>query len=392
MRRYLPLALLTALLGCEDPVASAGIAMAEADYALAAELWTQAAVAAGCPERGTYLLRRAEAYELDGQGALGLQSIDKAIEHCPDLDDGWWARAQRAQEAGDRAQAMADARQIKDSNPDAAALFSELSAEVDLERAVRERAGKLVADLKAALDFEAKDAKIEVADPPRMTRQVPIPMNVRYAVRETVRSPQKFELDWEQSWSYRGDPSEGSYNVIYSIKAPPLENHLPLYYRLSMSNLQLPMRFGVDARGNVVNAAWMRNGPNRGMRPQMLQPEIEGMLKRRRLYDPGKEGVRVPGDAWKGEDVRVVDGGAVEVTYASEAVAWVQVLGVRTLHIRTKVTGKGFTSNEESWIHPETGVEVRWTRHARYQIRSDTSADAWDEIKSGQLISVSGGD
>jgi hypothetical protein len=165
---------------------------------------------------------------------------------------------------------------------------------------------------------------------------------------------------------------------------------MPLYYRLSMSNQRMPMRFVVSPRGEVVDSSWLRDGPDRGMRPSMLRPEIEGMLKRRRLFDPGEDGVRAPGDVWRGEDVRIVDGRPVQIEYESRVIGWAETLGVKTLHIKSTLRGPGYSSQEETWLHPTTAVPVRWDRDARYSVENARSEDAWVEHVQGALISVDG--
>jgi hypothetical protein len=122
----------------------------------------------------------------------------------------------------------------------------------------------------------------------------------------------------------------------------------------------------------------------------MLFPEVEGMLKRRRLFDPGETGRRRPGDTWRGEDVRVIDGRPVRAEYSSTAVGWEEVFGVRTLRIRTTLQGDNFESVEEHWIHPTTAIAVRWTREAGYGIAFNSGGEAWTEYLQGALVSISG--
>ncbi len=389
--RFLILALL--LVGCEeDPLAVAAQAEGQQDYVLAAEMYTKAAVEAACPERGTLLLRRAVVQGLDGRGAAAQGSIDKAVEHCPDVPEARWARAERSMEAGDREAALEDAQVAAPTIPDARALVRKLSMELDAERAVRARASSLVRVLSSGLQPDAEDAPIEVAEPPTLARQVPLPITTRYAVRQTMSSPVSFKVDWEETWSYRGDAAEGHYLLVRSLDVPPMDRGLPLYYRLAMSNLRLPMRFKVNTTGEVLDSGWLRDGPNWGMRPEMLGPEIEGLLKRRRLFDPGREGHRAPGDVWRGEDVRVVDGRPIPISFTSKAVGWVKTLGIDCLQVSSKLEGKGYQADEEVWVHPETAVPVRWSRSARYRIRADNGIDEWREKTEGALIEVAGGE
>ena len=231
-------------------------------------------------------------------------------------------RAQRAAEAGDRERAMADAAEIQAVHPEAAALYAELAMEEQLERSIRDRTQALVSTLKDSLDLEAKDVKLRGRNRETLARQVPVPMTLSYQVRQSVQSPQKFELQWEEMWSYRGDAADDGYVLVRRLDLPPLDHGMPLYFRLSMSNQRQAMRFVVSPRGEIVDSTWLRNGPNRGMRPEMLAPEVEGTLRRRRLFDPGESGERGPGDTWRGEDVRGVDGKPVTVPYQAEAVGF----------------------------------------------------------------------
>lgn len=390
---------LVLLAGCEaPPLELAEEAERAGDYFGAADHYTAAATAAECPERGALLLRRAAVQELGGRGAAAQGSIDKAIQHCPNFGEARWVRAQRAFEAGDRQLAYDDARAVASSIPEAAQLVRELSMDMEAERAVRDRVRSLVNGLKTQLDPAAEDRPAEVTVPPRLARLVPIPLTVRHNVREQVEvrphgeKPVTFDIEWHETHSYRGDAAEGGYTLVRHLEVPPLPRETPLYYRLALSNLRLPMRFKVSTKGDVLDSSWLREGPNRGMRPGMLAPEIEGMLRRRRLFDPGHDGVRQPGDTWRGEDVRVVDGQPVKISFESKALGWVQAHGIPTLHVKSKLEGEGYTADEERWIHPETAVTVRWIRKAQHTIESDAGQDRWWLTTSGTLVNVSGGE
>jgi hypothetical protein len=393
------LLLLAVLCGCAPPLLEqAERAERAGDYFGAADLYTQAAGEAACPARGQLLLRRAAVQELGGRGAASQGSIDKAIEHCPDLAEARWARAQRLAEAGDRRQALEDAKAVGSRIPEAALLVRQLSMDLDAENSVRDRARSLVDAVRERLDPTAKDEPLEMPIAPPLARQVPLPLTLRYAVREEGRvdqvaeQPVSFALDWQETHSYRGDAAEGGYVLVRHLEVPPLPRETPLYYRLAMSNLRLPMRFKVGAKGDVLDASWLRDGPNRGMRPEMLRPEIEGMLRRRRLFDPGVDGVRSPGDTWRGEDVRVVDGQPVTLAVESKAVAWVRVHGVPTLQVHSVLTGAGYSAEEDVWLHPETAVAIRWSRSARHGITSEAGKDRWQVVTTGDLVAVSGGE
>ena len=394
MRLGLSVCLIVALGACSGPTYEqrALDARAAGDYTTAADMYTMAAGESVCPDRARFLLARAEVQEADGIAASALQSIDKAISNCPDVVEGWWMRAQRAAAAGDVDQAMADAGQIQGVHPEAAALYAELAMAEELKRSIRGRARDLVLSLKESLDFEAEDATLRDRATAKLARQVPVPVTLTYQVKQIVSSPVKFELQWEEMWSYRGDSAEVGYVLVRRLDVPPLENSLPLYYRLSMSNQRQAMRFVVSDKGDVVEATWLRNGPDRGMRPEMLRPEIEGMLKRRRLFDPGESGERFPGANWRGEDVRVIDGLPVRVEYTSRAIGWEETLGARTLRVKSTLTGEGFNGVEEHWIHPETAVSVRWVRESNYGIQTNAGGDAWSEYLEGALVAISGVD
>lgn len=367
-------------------------ARAAGDFTLAADMYTMAAGESVCPARAELLLARAEVQELDGIGASAMESIDKAISNCPEVTEAWWMRAQRAAAAGDIELAMSDAARIQDVHAQAAALHSELAMAEELKRTVRARSHELVTGLQDVLNLEAEDVRLRDRNPASLARQVPVPVTLAYQVRQVVSSPKRFELQWEEMWSYRGDAADENYVLVRRLDVPPLENSLPLYYRLSMSNQRQAMRFVVNDKGDVTDATWLRNGPDRGMRPAMLYPEVEGMLKRRRLFDPGETGERRPGDTWRGEDVRVIDGLPVRAEYTSTAIAWEEVLGARTLRIKTSLKGEGFESVEEQWVHPSTAIAVRWSRDAAYGIDTNSGGEAWSEYLEGALVSISGVD
>lgn len=393
MRRPHPI--LTALLllaGCagaswEDQAIEAATT---GEYTLASDFYTRAAIEAGCPDRARLLLRRAEVQELDGIGASALESIDKAISNCPDFVEAWWMRAQRAAEAGDRERAMADAAEIQEVHPEAAALYAELAMEEQLERSLRDRSQALIGALSQGLDLEAKDKPLRDRNREELARQIPVPVTLSYQVRQVVQSPKKFELQWEEMWSYRGDAADEGFVLVRRLDLPPLGHGMPLYFRLSLSNQRQAMRFVISPRSEVTAATWLRNGPNRGMRPEMLAPEIQGMLRRRRLFDPGESGARGPGDVWRGEDVRIVDGKPVDVEFTSRAVGWEETLGVRTLRVRSEVAGPEYSADEEQWLHVSTAVAVRWTRSASYQVQTPSGPDAWKEELQAALVSISG--
>jgi hypothetical protein len=394
MRRIPLLFLLPLVLaGCQATyLEQATEARAGGEYTLAADFYTRAAAQAGCPQRSQYLLLRAEVQELDGVGASALESIDKAVANCPDHVESYWMRAQRSAEAGDRDQAMADAAMIQEVHPEAAALYAELAMAAQVEQTIRTRSRELVMSLKDVLDLEAKDVKLRDTDTATLARQVPVPVTLRYQVRHAVDRPVRFEMEWEEMRSYRGDAAVEGYVFVRGLDLPTLNRGLPLFYRLSLSNQRLPMRFVVNPRGEVVDATWLREGPDRGMRPEMLRPEVAGMLKRRRVFDPGEDGRRSPGDVWRGEDVRIVDGKPVAVEYESRAIGWVETLGVRTLHIRSKTSGERYSADEQSWLHPTTAVPVRWQRKETYEVESSQGYDTWVSHLQGALISVSGVD
>jgi len=392
-RSLLALLLLLPLVatGCQPPLEDqARTAATQGDHALAADLYLEAAKAVPCPDRGRLLLARAEMLELDGQQRSAVRSIDKAIELCPKYVEGWWARAQRAFQAGDRDQAMADAGRIKDVLPEAAEMYSDLAMEVEVEAGMRRRTEQLVSQIAGMLDIEAPTEKLDRTDQVVFARHVPVPVTLKYQVQQSVRGDSTFDLKWEEVWSYRGDSIQETHNLVRTLELPPLERTLPLPVRLTMSNQRLPMRFLVSDRGKVLEAEWLSKGPDRGMRPEMLRPEIEGALKRRRIFEPGESGRRGPGDTWRGEDVRVVDGKPVTVPYAAEAVGFESVRGLVVLRIKTKFESEDYRGGEELWIHPETAIPVRWVRDVQYTIESDWSVQRWRDHSEGVLSAVQG--
>jgi len=387
------LVVLCAMLGCAPPLEDrASEARRLGDYGAAADLYMRAALERPCPDKARLLILKAQSQELDESSAEALESLDAAIRSCPNYSEAIWARAQRYASGGDREGALVDLAKIRTSHPGAAALYSELSMEAEAERSLRSRSHSKIVELRAALDPTAADNKLKDRAGTQLARRVPIPVTLKYAVVQSVVSPKAFELAWEETLSYRGDPASTNYLLVRSLEVPPLPGDLPTYYRLQMANQRLPMRFDVDGKGKITQASWLRNGPERGIRPRVLAPEVEGMLKRRRLFDPGGDGLRGPGDRWRGEDVRLVDAQPVKLEYNAEALGWVEVRGIRTLHIRSVLRGEGYEASEEAWVHPSTAVTVRWTRRSRYAVaehRGD-GADLWDEEHRGQLVSISG--
>jgi len=384
-------ALLTAG-SCESLEAKAKAAVASGDHAGASDLYLEAAKGAACPDRGRLLLKRAEALEVDGQVRSAARSIDKSIELCPDYAAARWARAQRAADAGERDLALSDAALLKDTLPAAAELFSDLSMEVEVERGVRARATQLVRSLQSLLNVEAATTPLDTSAPAEFARVAPVPMTLRYQVQQSVRGGARFDLKWEELWSYRGDPADTAHVLVRTLELPPLARELPLPTRLTMSNQRMGMRFALDDRGHVLEAGWLSRGPDRGMRPEMLRPEIEGMLKRRRIYDPGESGRRSVGETWRGEDVRVIDGKPVTAEFESEAMGFVSVRGIPTLHIKTKLVADGYTCDEEVWLHPETAVPVRIVRDSKYTVSFEFSEQRWVDHTELILSAVSGGD
>lgn len=361
-----------------------------ADYTVAADLYTRAALETTCPDRGRLLIARAEVQELALAPSDAMNSLDSAIRSCPDYSEGYWARAQRAAAAGNRGQALDDAGRIRGTHPDAAALYSELSMAAEADRSLRSRAHSRILGLREALDLEAPERRLKDRAATQLVRRIPVPVTLKYSVQQEVSSPSVFSLEWEETLSYRGDPAASDYLLVRSLQVAPLPNDLPVYFRLQMANQRLPMRFAVDQQGKITEAGWLRNGPERGIRPSVLAPELEAMLKRRRVFDPGGAGQRGPGDRWRGEDVRIVDAQPVQVTYDSEAIAWVELYGIRALHIRSVLKGEGYEGSEEAWLHPSTAVPIRWTRDVSYWVESRSVQDAWNERIRGTLISISG--
>ncbi|MCO4771083.1 MAG: hypothetical protein KDA24_13695 [Deltaproteobacteria bacterium] len=377
---------------CESLEEAAKAAVAAKDYAGASDLYLEAAKTVACPDRGRLLLRRAETLELDGQVRSAARSIDKSVELCPDYPDARWARAQRAMKAGDRDLAFSDAKLLKDSVPAAAELFSDLSMELEVERGVRARAAQLVTQLSGLLNLEAPSEELPNEEPAVFARQVPVPMTLRYQAQQSVRGDASFELKWEEVQSYRGDPADESHVLVRTLELPPLARELPLPTRLTMSNQRMGMRFAIDGRGKILEAGWLSRGPDRGMRPEMLRPEIEGMLKRRRIFDPGESGRRAVGDTWRGEDVRLVDGKARTVEYESKAEGFESIRGIPTLRIKSKLSGRGISTDETVWLHVETAVPVRIVRDSKYSVSFDFTEQSWRDHSEWILSAVSGGE
>ena len=384
---------LLCLAGC-DPADEQRAAEARqlGDYRLATQLYMTAALDVVCPDKARILILKAEVQELDDSPEEALQTLDSAVRSCPDYTEARWARAQRYAQSGDREGALLDLEKIRNTHPEGASMHSEISMEMEAERSVRSRSHSRVLDLRATLDVEAPDRKLRDRAGTQLARRIPVPVTLKYQIEQNVRSPKAFELAWEETLSYRGDPAANEYLLVRSLEVPPLPNNLPTYYRLQLANQRLPMRFEVDATGKITEAGWLRNGPGRGIRPSVLAPEIAGMLKRRRLFEPGGGGLRGPGDRWSGEDVRLVDAKPVALEYEAEALSWTEVLGIRTLHIRARLRGEGYEGEEEIWIHPSTAVPVRWVRQARYAVAEHRGegSDRWDESRRGTLISISG--
>lgn len=377
---------------CRTAATDAEAAAAEGDYTTAAELFGRAAVDSGCPGRGEYLLRRADVQELSGQSAQAAESIHKAVEHCPDVAEAWWRRAQRRKEAGDKVGAMEDARHVQDAIPEAKALYEELALEFEMARSLRSAAQKLVKDLQGSLAPEALPEDLSETVPAELARQVPVPISLKYEVRTTHRKPSSWELGWFEHQSFRGDASEPTFSYVRWLEMPPLERELPMTVRLLMANQRMQMRFDIDNHGQILEALWATEGPDRGMRPEMLRPQVQGELRRRRVFEPGESGRRAPGDRWRGEDVRVLDGKPREITYSAMAQGWVRMAGVRTLRIEANFVGSGYQSKESLWIHPETAVVVRSIRSEQYDVVSDAGTVPWSTETRSQLVSVSGGE
>ena len=381
------------LAGCsKDDASAAAEARRLGEYDLSADLYMRAALSVTCPRKGDLLVSKAEALELSEAPAAAMEALDTAIRSCPGHRHAIWSRAQRLAASGQRDAALEDLELIRQSHPDAAALFSELSMEAAAELAVRSRSHSKIVELRRLLDTEATERRLDDRAGTHLARRVPVPATLKYRVEQSVRSPKRFSLEWEETLSFRGDPSSNEYLLVRSLEVPPLPSDLPIYFRLQMANQRLPMRFDVDGRGMVTDARWLRNGPERGVRPSMLAPEIEAGLKRRRLFEPGRDGLRGPGDRWRGEDTRIVDARPVELEYSAEALNWVELQGIRTLHLRVSLKGEGYSAEEELWIHPSTAVTVRRITKARYDVQGHRGSDAdhWDETRRASLISISG--
>lgn len=381
------------LVGCrQDDASAAAEARRLGDYDLSAELYMRAALGATCPRKGDLLVSKAEALELGEAQTAAMEALNTAIRSCPEHRHALWSRAQRLAALGQRDAALEDLELIRRSHPDAAALFSELSMEAEAERAMRSRSHSKIVELRRLLDTEAAERRLTDRAGTQLARRVPVPATLKYRVEQSVRSPKEFSMEWEETLSFRGDPSSNDYLLVRSLEVPPLPSDLPTYFRLQMANQRLPMRFDVDGRGKVTDARWLRNGPERGVRPSMLAPEIEAALKRRRLFEPGGDGLRGPGDRWRGEDTRIVDARPVELEYTAEALGWVELQGIRTLHLRFSLKGEGYSAEEELWIHPSTAVPVRRITKARYDVQGHrgSGVDRWDETRRASLISISG--
>jgi hypothetical protein len=392
------LLLLVALLlvGCSSHRADGDRASSESRWADAAGAYGRAAIEAGCPQRSELLLLRAEMQDADGTHQSAADTIEKAVTACNGHPPAIWVRAQRRLSEGDRPGALADASSIADQHPAAA----QLKAEIDRLNAQRDdarnRAAEKLASLLSTLDVEAEDSELKRADPAGFARTPPVPMTAKYAVRQTAYTPDAFELTWTEELSYRGEAGGETYYLVRKLEVPELENSLPWPVRLTMSNQRQAMRFEIDQQGKVVAAQWHQDGPERGMRPQMLRPEIEGGLQRKRLYDPGETGTRAVGESWSGKDVRVLDGRPVTLSYTSKFVAWESVRGVQCARIETQLRGpatKGpqTKGKETIWMHPESSVEVQWRRQLEYPtVDPDGSQRRWSEALQAVLIEVTG--
>jgi len=382
--------LLSLALGCSSVNDRIEAALADGDHDLAVQLLWSAAVDSQCPQRGRFLLQRAEVQQLVARDAEAMHSIEKAVTACPELLEAFWARAQQHASAGNRREAIADAKTAAPLIVEAAALQRRLESELEQEATTRRDAQRLVESLQAVLDPTAGDVPLVDREPALLARQVPLPMRLKYEVIQDVSSPLAFQMGWLETLSFRGDATSDRYTLVRSLQVPPIDRALPIYYRLLLSNQRLPMRFEISRQGEVLSAGWHRDGPNRGMRPEMLRPEIEGMLKRKRLFDPGKQGARSPGESWNGEDTRIVDGKPIQVRYSSRAMSWMRVHGVRALHVISTVTGDGYAGTEEAWIHPPTSVTIRWRREVAYEVSSNKVIEPWEEVTVGTLVSIHG--
>ncbi len=382
--------LILLLSGCGNYSARAEEEAAAGNLAEAAKLFWRAALDSSCPERGAHLLRRADIQEEAGFSSVSLATIDQAIKACPSLPDGYWARAQRHHAAGDRELALADARVAKEHLSVAQEFYSEIATELETERAIQDHARLLIRGLSSSLDPTKTSQALAGRDPARLARQVPTPLALRYQVKQRVLRPKRFELAWEEVVSYRGDPAQPGFNIVQRLELPPMDSHLPLYHRLQLANRRLPMVFEIGGRGEVLNARWKQQGPNRGMRPELLKSEVEAVLKRRRLFDPGESGERTPGEKWRGETIRIIDGKPLPLTYDSQALGWVETAGVRTLHIRSQLQGSGYLGEEDRWLHPETSVAVRWRLNATFSVETPTENVSWTEEVEAHLTSAAG--
>jgi len=386
------LTLAVLLSGCTDPGVRAEQEAAAGHLPEAAKLFWQAAADSSCPERGLYLLRRADIQREAGYIDISEATVDQVISSCPSLPNGYWARAKNRLAQGNREQALADAKIAKESIPEALEFFDHISRELEAERAIQERDQQLILALSSSLDPNKAPQALRGKEPAALARQVPLPLALRYQVKQQVLRPKRFSLAWEELISYRGDRTQPQHDIVQRIELPPMDPRLPLYHRLQLANRRLPMIFKVGARGEVLQAHWRREGPNRGIRPEVLKPEIEATLKRRRLYDPGERGERSPGDRWGGEMLRIIDGKPLPLSYRSHALGWVETSGIRTLHIRSRLEGAGYQGEEERWLHPSTAVDVRWRLKATFSVETPTDTVTWSEIVEAYLTSAAGAD
>ena len=292
---------------------------------------------------------------------------------------------------GDRPGALADVVRIAEVHDKAARLKAEIDV-LNAQRAdARNRAADKLDSLMSTLDVDAEDAELDRKDPAGFSRTPPVPMTAKYAVRQTAYTPDAFELTWTEEISYRGEAGGETYFLVRKLEVPELENTLPWPVRLTMSNQRQAMRFEIDQQGKVVDALWHQDGPQRGMRPEMLRPEIEGGLQRRRLYDPGETGTRGVGETWAGKDVRVLDGRAIPLEYTSKFAAWESVRGVECARIESKLTGEATKGTETVWMHPESSVPVQWRRTMEFPtVDPDGSERKWSEAVQGVLVEVTG--
>ncbi len=382
---------LVLLTACTSHRSDADAARADGRWADAAEAYGRAAIEANCPERSRLLLLRAEMQDAEGTHTSAADTIEKAIGACKDNPDAIWVRAQRRLSEGDRPGALADATKIASVHPDAARLKAEID-KLNAERATaRNRAASKLDSLMTALDVDAEDAKLDRRDPAGFARTPPVPMTAKYAVRQTAYTPDSFELTWTEEISYRGEAGAETYFLVRKLEVPELDNTLPWPVRLTMSNQRQAMRFEIDQQGKVLAARWHQDGPERGMRPEMLRPEIEGGLQRRRLFDPGERGTRSVGETWSGEDVRVLDGRAVALTYTSTFQAWESVRGVECARIQSKLSGPDTKGVETIWMHPESSVPVQWRRTLEFPaLDPDGTERRWSEAAQGVLLEVTG--